>query len=218
MTPPPPTPAPVRRLRWPARLWERVSIYLPVLLMGLLALGSYWLLRITPSVQAPRPERPVTHEPDYVMRRFSVKVFDAEGRLSHEIAGSEARHHPDSNTVEIDQARIRTLPADGPVSTATAQRIVSNHDQTVLTLEGDAMLVREAARLADGSRLPRLAFQGEHIRVNTETQRVQSDRPLLLLRGDDQLHASALDYDGQQGIAQLQGRVRAQLAAPAVAR
>ena len=28
------------------RFWDRLSIYLPVLLMGALALGSYWLLRM----------------------------------------------------------------------------------------------------------------------------------------------------------------------------
>ena len=39
---------------WGRRLqrgWDRLSIYLPVVLMGLLAMGSYWLLRATPEME-----------------------------------------------------------------------------------------------------------------------------------------------------------------------
>ena len=47
--------------------------------MGLLALASYWLLRATPATELPQAARPVSSEPDYFMRRFSVKAFDAKG-------------------------------------------------------------------------------------------------------------------------------------------
>lgn len=30
-------------MRWAQQGWERLSLYLPVLLMGLLALGTWWL-------------------------------------------------------------------------------------------------------------------------------------------------------------------------------
>ena len=30
------------------RAWDRMSLYVPVMLMGLLALGTYWLARNTP--------------------------------------------------------------------------------------------------------------------------------------------------------------------------
>ena len=191
--------------------WDRLSIYLPVLLMGLLAAASYWLLRATPLPPEPKPERPPTHEPDYLMRRFSVKVFDASGALRSEVFGSEARHHPDTDTTEIDQARIRSVGAQGQVTTATAQRVVSNGQQTEFTLAGDAVVIREAVR-QDGS-LPRLEFHGEFIQVFTDVERVVSDRPVLLVRGNDRLSADSLDYQGGDvRVANLKGRVRATLA------
>lgn len=203
----PGAPPPRPRRGW----WDRLSIYLPVLLMGLLALASYWLLRATPAPTEPLPERPPTHEPDYLMRRFSVKVFDASGALRSEVFGSEARHHPDSDTTEIDQARIRSIGPQGQVTIATAQRIVSNGAQTAFTLEGDAVVIREPARQGDGA--PRLEFRGEHIQVFTEPERVVSDRPVLLVRGNDRLSADSLDYQGgDMRVANLNGRVRATLA------
>jgi lipopolysaccharide export system protein LptC len=57
--------------------WERVAVYLPVILMGLMALGTYWLARNTPVLGPAETQRPPTHDPDYVMRRFAVKTFDA---------------------------------------------------------------------------------------------------------------------------------------------
>lgn len=197
--------------RRPRRLWDQVSIYLPVLLMGLIALASYWLLRATPEAALPTPDRPVTHEPDYFMRRFSVKVFDADGVLKSEIYGAEARHHPDTDTVEIDQARIRSLQAGGLLTTATAQRVTSNGAQTKFVLEGDAVVVREAGQTADGSVLPRLEFRGELLHVFTQPQRLWSDRPVTVVRGGDRIQADALDYQGDDRVVLFKGRVKARL-------
>jgi lipopolysaccharide export system protein LptC len=92
------------------------------------------------------------------MRRFSVKVFDADGALTSEIYGAEARHRPDTDMVEIDQARIRSVQAGSLLTTATAQRVTSNGAQTEFVLEGDAVVVREAGRTADGRCCPGWSF------------------------------------------------------------
>jgi len=203
---------PSRRARRHHRWWDQLSIYLPVLLMGLLALASYWLLRATPAPLEPEPDRPPTHEPDHLMRRFSVKVFDASGALKSEVYGAEARHHPDTDTTEIDQARIRSLGPDGRVTTATAQRIISNARQTAFILEGDAVVVREPAPSGAAAAVPRLEFRGESLQVFTDPERVISNRPVVLVRGNDRLTANSLDYRGDERAAVLQGRVRATLA------
>ena len=209
---PPPAGAPRPRARLRRHWWDQLSIYLPVLLMGLLALASYWLLRATPAPLEPEPERPPTHEPDYLMRRFAVKVFDASGALKSEVYGAEARHHPDTDTTEIDQARIRSLGPDGRVTTATAQRIISNAGQTEFTLDGDAVVVREPAPSGGAAAAPRMEFRGEYLQVFTDPERVISDRPVVLVRGNDRLTADSLDYRGDERAAVLKGRVRATLA------
>jgi len=209
---PPGPPVTGRAAAWrPGRVWDRVSIYLPVLLMGLMALASYWLLRATPDAVLPSVARPVTHEPDYFMRRFSVKVFDADGALTSEIYGAEARHRPDTDMVEIDQARIRSVQAGSLLTTATAQRVTSNGAQTEFVLEGDAVVVREAGRTADGSVLPRLEFRGELLQVFMEPQRLLSDRPVTVVRGNDRINADSLDYQGDERVVVFKGRVKAQL-------
>lgn len=188
-----------------SRLLDQASLYLPVLLMAALALGSYWLLRVTPDALPTAVERPITQEPDYFMRRFSVKVFDASGALTTEVYGTEARHRPDTDRVEIDQARIRSTPPAGPLTTATAQRVSSNGQQTEFLLTGNAVVVREAVGQ------PRVEFRGEQLRVVTQPQHISSDQPVSLLRGQDTLRADSLDYRGDTGVAVFRGRVQARL-------
>ncbi|MDO8903108.1 LPS export ABC transporter periplasmic protein LptC [Hydrogenophaga sp.] len=193
------------------QVWDQVSIYLPVLLMGLLAMASYWLLRATPMPEALPEERELTHEPDYYMQRFSVKVFDVNGRIRSEVYGAEGRHYPDTDTLEIDKARIRNYSPEGQLTTATAQRVTSNGDSTEFILEGDAIVVRQAGKNAAGKRLPRLEFHGEYLRVLTKWDALISDQPVLLIRDTDQMRADSLLYRGDRQAALLKGRVQVQM-------
>ncbi len=210
---PPASPKVVRPPARRSRRWaDQFTIYLPVLLMGLLALASYWLLRATPPAPEPVVAQPVTSEPDYFMRRFSVKVFDAQGVLINEVHGSEARHRPDADTLEVDDARIRVVGEDGVVTTATARRVISNGARTEFLLEGDAVVVREGRTLADGSAAPKLEFRGQQLRVFTNPQRLVSEQPVTLLRGNDQLQSDTLDYVDADRVALMRGRVKVRLA------
>ena len=193
------------------RLLDRFSVYLPLLLMGLLALGSYWLLRATPEPPAPVPERAASQEPDYFMYGFSVRTYDAQGRLKAEVFGAEARHYPHTGQLEIDNARIRSLSPEGRLTTATAKRVTTDADQTEYELRGQAQVVRDAHRGADGKPLPRLSFQGEYLRVLNSQERIESDQPVVLQRGGDRIDANSLSYDDRTGVADLKGRVRATL-------
>lgn len=194
------------------KLIDQLSIYLPVLLMGLLALASYWLLRATPAPETAEAQRPVSVEPDYFMRRFSVKAFDAQGTLKTEVKGAEARHYPATDMVEIDNARIRHVGEQGLPTLATAKLVTTNGDNTEFVLRGNAVIVREAGNDANGNPQPRLEFQGEFLHIFLEPDRIVSDRPVTLLRGNDRLLADTLDYTGEDQIANFKGRVKVRLA------
>lgn len=187
---------------------DRLSAWLPVLLMGVLALGTYWLARNAP-VFGPTPVRPApAHEPDYFMRGFSVRNFDASGRLKSEVAGAEARHYPDTDTLEIDQPRIRSFGDRGEITSATARSALTNGDATEVQLIGNAVVTRAASNDAAGRTRPHLEFRGEFLHAFLDTERVKSHKPVLLIRGADQFTADTLDYDNLERTAELRGRVR----------
>ena len=101
-----------RRAPWPLRLRERVSAYLPLLLMALLALGHLVAGAEHAERRRRAAEAPLRHEPDYTMRGFIVQRFAPRRRAcSAQIEGDELRHYPDTDTLEIDQPRIRAIGA-----------------------------------------------------------------------------------------------------------
>lgn len=194
------------------RLWrygmDQLSAWLPALLMVLFALGTWWLVRSAPRIIDAPGERASSPDPDYFMRDFSVRTFEPDGRLKSELKGIEGRHFPADDTLEVTQPRGRSFNAEGHPTVVTAQRGVSNADGSEIKLYGDARVVREPLTKADGNVVPRLEFRGEYLHAFVDEERVSSDKPVELRRGDDVFTGDVFDYSDQSGIANLKGRVR----------
>ena len=190
------------------RLWDRMAMYMPLLLMGALALGTYWLVRTTPGLSTLEAAKPVSHEVDYFMHDFTVKSFDAAGKLKSEIYGTEARHFSDTDILEIDRVRIRSITPQGLLTTATANRAYANSDGSQVQLTGNARVVREASRNPSGQDTPHLEFRGEFLQVFLNEERLQSHLPVVLIRGADQFTGNTFSYSNLEQVAVLSGRVQ----------
>ncbi|MBX3604579.1 MAG: LPS export ABC transporter periplasmic protein LptC [Piscinibacter sp.] len=195
---------------WHLRLLEAATAYLPVLLMALLALGTWWLVKSTPLPEAERPAAPPRHEPDYTMQQFMVQHFAPDGRLRVQVEGDELRHYPDTDTLEIANPRIRALAPDGAVTLASAQRALSNGDGSELQLFGSAQVVREASAGREA-----IEFRSEFLHAFLNTERVRSHLPVVVRRGASELRAVGMEYDNLARVIELKGRVRATFAARA---
>ncbi|OIN94409.1 MAG: LPS export ABC transporter periplasmic protein LptC [Comamonadaceae bacterium CG1_02_60_18] len=193
---------------WLRLLLDRLTLYLPVVLMGALAMSTYWLARTSPVAGAAASAPAVRHLPDYFMREFAVQTFDAQGRLKSEVSGKEARHFPDTDTLEIDQAQIRSYDAQGALTTASARQAISNGDGSEVKLMGGARVVRAATVSPQGKAQPELTFAGEFLHAFVDAQRVVSDQPVVLTRGADRFSAQRMDFDNRQRVVQLGGRVQ----------
>jgi lipopolysaccharide export system protein LptC len=197
------------------RAWDRLTIYLPVLLMGVLALGTYWLARTTPAFTGgPAALRPEKHEADYFLRGFSVKSFDVTGRLKTEVQGTEARHYPDTDTTEIEQPHIVSYTINGAVIVATARRAISNADGSQVQLIGNAVVIRDA-KDPKGQPAPRIELRGEFLDAFMDQERVKSHLPVTIKRGDgDVFTADSMNYSNLDRLMDLSGNVHGTLQPP----
>ena len=201
----------MRVIRILLTVWDRLSIYLPIAVMALMALGTYWLVQNTPKPVATPVERSLRSDPDYYMKDFSVTTFVEAGRLKSEVFGTAARHYPDTDTLEIDRVRIRSFDEQGRLTTATANRGLTNGDATIVELFGNALLIRAAQPGHNGTVQPRIEFRGEYLHSNTETERVKSNKPVELRRGNDVFVGDTMDYDNLGRVMVMQGRVKGQI-------
>lgn len=191
-------------------IWDRFLLYLPMAVMAILALGTYWMVRTTPPPEVQAPQRAVSHEPDYYMHGFTVRSFDAKGQIRSEVQGEQARHYPDTQWIEIDAIRIRSFDTQGRLTTATALRGLTNEDNSEVQLIGNAVVVREAdAR--NPSSAPTMEYRGEFLHAFMNSEKVKSHKPVELTRGKDRFTADSLDFDNVDQVLQLQGRVKGAL-------
>ena len=194
------------------RLADQFAIYLPILLMGALAMGSYWLVRNAPVTQATATDRPVNHEADYFLRKFSIKTFTPQGKLKNELFGGQAKHFADTDTIEVDNVRIHNYNELGRLTTVTsANRAISNGDNSEVQLYGKAISVREAALDANGVMQPKMEFRGEFLHTFVNEERLKSHLPIVIRRGNSEFTAETLDYSNLDRVINLQGRVKAVL-------
>ena len=194
-----------------ASAWDKTSIYLPIVLMGFLALVSYWVVSLTPSADLPPPERAASQAPDSIMRNFAIRQFSPDGTLKSELFGDEMRRYPYNDTTVIDQSRGLQISPTGRRTTFRAQRLTTNADQSIYWLEGSVLIIREAMSSPSGNE-PQVQYQGESLTFYVSQDRLESNKPVLIIRGNDRISANSLRYDDNTTVVNMQGRVRALLA------
>lgn len=188
------------------RTLDRLTIYLPLFLFAILALGSWWLVRSVPELIPPGIDHQLRQDPDFRLDQFTVKSFDASGRLTREISGQSATHFPATQSLHIEGVRILAENEAGTRLTAQAQKGISREADQQVTLSGDAMAVRQADKHS-----PRVELRGETLTAWLEEERLTSERPVRITQGADVFGAQTMNFDVRSGQYELQGRVRAVL-------
>ncbi len=197
--------APRPLLPWYRRLAEQMVAYLPLLMMLLLALGTWWLVKNTVVPSPARADKALRPDPDYTMDNFTVERFSADGRLKVRLEGGQLRHYPDTDRLEIDSVRVRAIAPDGRITLAHAERALSNGDGSEVQLIGNAQVTSE-----DGSGQT-MVVRSEFLHAFLVTERLSTHLPVWVQRGPMELRAGGLQYDHGQQRLELTGPMRATL-------
>lgn len=194
--PPPP------RESWLRRAQQTLASYLPLLLMLMLALGTWWLVKHSPQPDGPRDDTTVRQEPDYTMSGFAIERFGADGRLVLRLEGAQLHHYPATDRIEIEAVRVQAFAPDGGLTLATARQALATSDGSEVQLLGGA----EVRRTGGGQ--PPLVMRGEFLHAFFVTERITSNRPVVVTQGGTELRAAGLVYDHPSGRLDLGGPTR----------
>lgn len=114
--------------------------FLPILLMGLLTLGTYWMVQITsPDTYDAQPKR---HVPAYIMDQIVVTTLGPQGGTLYRIVGDKLTNYEDDSSSEIDFPIARRFNPGKPATTVRSDKGYLDGDLTVLDLVGNATLLR----------------------------------------------------------------------------
>lgn len=132
--------------------------WLLVLLFGLLALASYWVLEITRNYGDTGDT--VRTRPDYFVENFNFVKIPPAGQTKFRIVGTQLVHYPNDDHADITLPVITSLDVTKPPMTARANRgMVKNiADQTnsEVHLYKDVVLNRAKTKKTD------------HLQLNTD--------------------------------------------------
>ena len=198
--------------------WDAFLLYLPLACLGVLALTTYWMVHSTPGASTPSIHTRVQHTPDYFMEGFSVKTFAPNGHIRSEITGTRARHFPDTEWLEIDDIRIRSIDDKGHLTTASANRGMTNEDASQVQLLSNALVVHVGDAPSAGSVPVPIEYRGEFLHAFLTTEQIKSNKPVEITHGADRFTANSLDYDNIDQVLRLEGRVRGFINGPSKAR
>ena len=193
-------------------LLDRLVRVLPGVLMTIFALGSWWLVRSLPSLFNEAPPKLVRLEPDYYLEKFSVKSFDIQGRLSRELSGSRAQHFPDSDTLEVNQVKLRALSLEGRLVNASADKALAKGDGTQMTLLGNVKLTQQVGPSGKNNGAL-FEMSGQSLNAFPKDERLVSDLPIEIRRGTDVFSANSMQLNAKTGAYELSGKVRGQIQA-----
>lgn len=188
------------------RLLDQLSVYLPLIVMALLASGSWWLVRSAPELLAPTTNKPVRQDPDYRLADFSVKSFDITGRMTREVSGDKAQHYPATEALNIEKIRIYAESETGATMNAKAVQGIATDDGTRVTLIGDAYAIRHPHGTS-----AQVELRGERLEALPDEDRLVSADPVHITRDRDVFTAETMNFNSNTGEYVLQGRVRGML-------
>ena len=189
------------------RVLDRLSLYLPAILMAVFALGSWWLVRSLPNFFNETAAPLVRHEPDYFLQIFSVKSFDNQGRLMRELSGEHAQHFPDTDTLDIQKVQLRGHSQEGQQVNAVADQALAKGDGTQVTLVGNVHISQPASTSANGLRAA-TEMRSQEIKAFVKEERLVSEVPVEVRRGQDLFTAEKMQMNSKTGEYELSGKVR----------
>ena len=199
---------------WIWRLQTLLANYLPLLMMALLAAGTWWLVKNTPGPDGVDSMPPPRHEPDYQMKDFDLQRVGADGLLRVRIEGRELRHYPDTDTLEIDGVSLHSFGADGGVTIAKANRAISNSDGSEVQFLGAVHVQRFDPTPVDQPRgQPKLEVRGEFLHAFINTEILRSHLPVQLNYAGAELKAQSFSFEYLTGRLNFVGRTQARFEA-----
>ncbi|HEU5399025.1 MAG TPA: LPS export ABC transporter periplasmic protein LptC [Gammaproteobacteria bacterium] len=155
--------------------------------LAVIAAGTLWLLRQT-ALQSVLGGRPKTHVPDYYFNDATITNLDVRGRPASELSAPRMVHHPDDDSVEVFDPRMRYFAAGDPPWFAQADHALEPSGGKLVYLDGHVEM-----RRPDANGGPPLIIDTEHMTMNLDTNIASTDDPVQMTKGVSHMTGVGMD-------------------------
>lgn len=180
----------------------RGSLWLPLLVLLLLAALSFWIER---SVQVTDNGNLADKtEPEGIMENFDALRTDPTGRPQYRLSAKKLKHYSGSKLTELESPRFVLLDAQAGDVSAVAHQATVSPDGNEVDLSGEVNVLREA-----GAGQSAMTLRTARLIVYPERNLLRSPGPVDIQDATLKLRAGAMEYNAGQRLVKLTGRVQA---------
>jgi len=157
---------------------------MPLILMGLLTLLTFWLVQKNTPPEKSTLERVRLHEPDYTIKDGALSALNELGNTKYRILGNKVTHYDDDASIDILTPRMRFFQLDKAPVTVKSDTGHLDGDLTILDLFDNASIFRpaQAASPTQPATLRMLA-SSSYFKVLINDDIIETNRPITLEQG-----------------------------------
>ena len=171
----------------------------PILLLALLAAMTFWLERATRTEELHGGK--ARHDPDFIVDRFQLRRYDADGALQHTLIADRMLHYADDESSDVISPRLTYHRQRSTV--VTSRTAWMDKDGEHARLEGDVRVVRTGA---DGG--PDTVISTGVLHVIPDDEFAHTKAPVTVTQGQSVISGVGLTADNKLQITILSGPVR----------
>ena len=151
---------------------------MPLILMGLLTLVTFWLVRKNTPPEHSMLERVRLHEPDYIIQNGTLSALNEQGNTKYRILGNKVTHYDDDASIDIEVPRMRLFQPNKAPVTVKSDTGHLDGDLTILELFDNASIFRpaQAATETEPATLRMLATSS-YFKVFINDDVIETNRP-----------------------------------------
>jgi lipopolysaccharide export system protein LptC len=195
------------------RLGRALLRSMPLILMGVLTLITFWLVEKNTPPENTMLERVRLHEPDYTIKDGTLSALNEQGNTKYRILGNKVTHYDDDASIDIDVPRMRLFQPDKAPVTVKSDTGHLDGDLTILELFDNASIFRpaQAATETEPATLRMLA-SSSYFKVFINDDIIETNRPITLEQGMSIMRSTdGGTFDNIQQSMTLSGQVKGRI-------
>lgn len=181
---------------------ERLTAWVPLFLVGMLAALTFWLDR---AVQPPARDRSATarHDPDYIVDQLSAVRMNPAGKASYTLSAARMVHYPDDDTTVLATPTLMSYGSEKAPVTITAKQALVSADGEHVYFQDDVRVTR--APYAGNSEL---VMRTSFLHVMPDHNLAKTDRPVTITDAATIVNAVGLEFNSETRVVKLLSNVR----------
>lgn len=162
-----------------------------------------WRLLNVAEIDEARRQAAVHHIPDFYLDDFTATNMDAAGQPRYRLQGQHLEHYPDDGRKTVTDPRMTWFRPDLPPWIATADQAVITQNDTLVELNGQVTMHRDASAQERA-----LTLVTRDLRIEPQRQYAETRADVLISSAGDQVRATGMQVYLKEGRIDLLANVR----------